>query len=696
MRPLGCDAGNFGHEEVVGRVPVSVRDGVRQITRFADASARRAVASPKKSQKTITLNWLREHESNVVRAVNANPFWRANIYAVEANQRLELTEFLRILENLGYERVQTIARPGEYASHGGVVELWPVNRRPRYCIEFYGNVVESIEVIADERYRIVERSRLLGGSFNAAALDTIKPGEFVVHIDHGIGVFRGMRDMERHEEMPRAYYVVEYAKGDTLLVPEDKKERLSIYVGLKTPDVHRLGSNAWQKTRRMVRASAMLFARDLVKLYARRELEKGFSFGPDNGLQREFEEACPFEETIDQRVATDQIKDDMASERPMERLLAGDVGFGKTEVAMRAAFKAVCAGKQVAVLAPTTVLAYQHYRSFSERMNIFSVRVALLTRMQLPTQTAEPEEAVLVRVQDGSADVVIGTHRLLSKDIHFKNLGLLIIDEEQKFGVRQKEKLKELKANLDVLLLSATPIPRTLNLALSGLREMSIIATPPPGRMPIETYVLPDSDAMIREALSRELKRNGQVYVLWNRVETMTLARRKIIDLAPKGARIEAAHGKMDEVELIGIMERFRRREIDVLVATTIIENGLDFDNVNTLVVINAARLGLSQSYQLRGRIGRGDVQAFAYFLYPDGELTENAKLRLEALEQFTELGSGYRVALKDLEIRGAGNILGKEQSGNVYRVGLHIYLSMLAEAIEELQGKEHGKVLHI
>ena len=381
MRPLGCDAGNFGHEEVVGRVPVSVRDGVRQITRFADASARRAVASPKKSQKTITLNWLREHESNVVRAVNANPFWRANIYAVEANQRLELTEFLRILENLGYERVQTIARPGEYASHGGVVELWPVNRRPRYRIEFYGNVVESIEVIADERYRIVERSRLLGGSFNAAALDTIKPGEFVVHIDHGIGVFRGMRDMERHEEMPRTYYVVEYAKGDTLLVPEDKKERLSIYVGLKTPDVHRLGSNAWQKTRRMVRASAMLFARDLVKLYARRELEKGFSFGPDNGLQREFEEACPFEETIDQRVATDQIKDDMASERPMERLLAGDVGFGKTEVAMRAAFKAVCAGKQVAVLAPTTVLAYQHYRSFSERMNIFSVRVALLTQI---------------------------------------------------------------------------------------------------------------------------------------------------------------------------------------------------------------------------------------------------------------------------------------------------------------------------
>ena len=686
MRPLGYDAGAFSHEEDIEPALDRVRGGgIKQV----------AIASKKKSKKTITLNWLREHESDVLRAVNANPFWRANLYAVEAGQRLELTEFLRALEGLGYERVQTIARPGEYASQGGIVELWPVNRKQRYRMEFFGNSIELIEAVADERYRIVGRSRLLGGSFNAVSLNTVKPGEFVVHIDHGIGIFRGMRNGERQDGSACAYYAVEYAKGDMLLVPEDKKERLSLYVGLKTPDVHRLGGGAWKKTQRMVRASAMLFARDLVKLYARRELEKGYSFGPENGLQREFEEACPFEETIDQRVATDQIKDDMASERPMERLLAGDVGFGKTEVAMRAAFKAVCAGKQVAVLAPTTVLAYQHYRSFRERMGVFGVRVALLTRMRLPVETAEPDEAMLLRIQDGSADVVIGTHRLLSKDVHFKDLGLLIVDEEQKFGVRQKEKLKELKANIDVLLLSATPIPRTLNLALSGLREMSIIETPPPGRMPIQTCVLPDNDAIIREALSREMQRNGQAYVLWNRVETMTLARRKIIDLAPRGARIETAHGKMDEVELIGIMERFRRRDIDVLVATTIIENGLDFDNVNTLVVINTARLGLSQSYQLRGRIGRGDVQAFAYFLYPDAELTENAKLRLEALEQFTELGSGYRVALKDLEIRGAGNILGKEQSGNVYRVGLNLYLSMLAEAIEDLQYTERDKVLH-
>lgn len=645
------------------------------------------MAAIAQQEKTISVEWLRDHEPDIVRAVNANPFWRDNIVAVEKGQGMGLSEFIRMLTDLGYEKVQTIARPGEFERHGGSIEIWPINRRDVYRIEFYGNLIELIEVFTEERHKIIGKERLLSRRLDMELVDTLKEGDFVVHIDHGIGIYRGTRERPNGDGETIKYYVLEYAKNDRLLVPEDKKSKLSLYVGLKTPEVHRLGSTAWLKLRRTVKASAFLFAKQLINIYARRELEKGYSFGPDDASQKEFEESCPFDETIDQRVATDQIKADMESDKPMERLLAGDVGFGKTEVAMRAAFKAVMAGKQVAILAPTTVLAYQHYRTFTERMKSFGVHVSLLSRLKL-AHNGEPAEKILEHIAKGKSDIAIGTHRLLSKDVRFKDLGLLIIDEEQKFGVKQKEKLKDFKANLDVLLLSATPIPRTLNLALAGLRDMSIISTPPPGRMPIQTFVLPDSDDMVKEAIAREFARDGQAYVLWNRVQTMALARKKILELAPKKARIAIAHGKMSEQEIVSTMEKFRDRKIDILVATTIIENGLDFEHVNTLIVMNAVRLGLAQSYQLRGRIGRGKVQAFAYFFYP-GELTENAKLRLEALEEFTELGSGYRVALRDLEIRGAGNILGREQSGNIYRVGLNLYLSMLAEAVEDLKQKE-------
>ncbi|MDO8558315.1 MAG: CarD family transcriptional regulator [bacterium] len=676
LRPLGHRVGDLSLEEARG---MPRKDSVAKIA----------------ASEKITVNWLREHEGDVVRAVNANPFWHKNLCAVETGQVLNLSDFLRTLESLAYEKAQTIARPGEYAHRGGNVELWPINRGSRYHIEFYGNSIESIESLSEKRYRDKEHMQLFSRRFGSELIDALRPGDFVVHFDHGIGVFLEKKEIAGRETgRAQTYYVLEYAKGDRLMVPESKKEKLSLYVGLKTPEVHRLGSSAWSKTRRMVRASALIFAKELLQLYAHRELEKGYAFGPDDAHQKEFEESCSFEETLDQRVATDQIKADMEGGRPMERLLAGDVGFGKTEVAMRAAFKAVMAGKQVALLAPTTVLAYQHFRTFSDRMKSYPVRIALLSRLKLYETARETEGEVLQHIKNGSIDIIIGTHRLLSKDVRFKDLGLLIIDEEQKFGVKQKEKLKTLKTNLDVLLISATPIPRTLNLALAGLREMSIISTPPPGRMPIQTLVLPDSDEMIRKALLDELHRDGQVYVLWNRVETMALARKKIVELAPRNAKIEVAHGKMGEIALIEIMEKFRDRKIDILVATTIIENGLDFENVNTLVVMNATRLGLAQTYQLRGRIGRGDRQAYAYFFYPSSnsgkaELSENAKMRLEALEEFAELGSGYRVALRDLEIRGAGNMLGREQSGNIYRVGLNLYLSMLAEAVEELRGKE-------
>ncbi|MDP3963736.1 MAG: CarD family transcriptional regulator [bacterium] len=700
---------------VIGLAPLGMR-----ASDFAlpVASKKKAKETGKKSgtaKEKIGIEWLRDHEGDAVRAINENPFWRNNVLAVEIGQEMSLSEFIGLLQTLRYEKTQTIARPGEYERHGGIVEIWPINRKERYRIEFYGNRIELIEAMPDSAYWNIERQRLLSRRLDMDLLDTLKLGDYVVHVDHGIGIYRGKTNQQKSQitdhksqinsnyentKTQNGFFVIEYAKGDKLMVPEDKKDRLSVYIGLRAPEVHRLGSSLWSRTRRAVKASTVQFAKELIQLYARRELEKGYAFGADDPAQKTFEASCPFAETVDQRVATDDIKRDMGGYRPMERLLAGDVGFGKTEVAMRAAFKAAMAGKQVAILAPTTVLAYQHFRSFSERMGAFPVRVELLSRLKLEN-SARPEQSTALKkreekdilrdIKSGAIDIVIGTHRLLSKDVTFRDLGLLIIDEEQKFGVKQKEKLKELKANLDVLLLSATPIPRTLNLALAGLREMSVIATPPPGRTPIETYVVPDNDSVIKQALTYELHRGGQVYVLWNRVETMEVARKKIAELAPKKCRITTAHGKMPETSLIRVMEQFRNRQIDVLVATTIIENGLDFDNVNTLVVMNASRLGLSQAYQLRGRIGRGDRQAYAYFFYPiDAEgkpvMTETGKMRLDALEEFTELGSGYRVALRDLEIRGAGNLLGKEQSGNLYRVGLNLYLSMLADAVEALQ----------
>lgn len=650
-------------------------------------------------KERVDLPWLRQHEDALREASSRVPFWRNTSASLTLGGRQTLSDFLRRLDELGYERTQTVSRPGECAQRGGVVEVFPFNRLAIYRVEFYGNTVAAIETLDQKVHLAGERRRLAARRLDLSLLDTLKPGDYLVHLDHGIGVFTGFSDGKENPvgDAPAAkdrsilkrerYFVIGYAKEDRLYVPESQKDKLSLYVGLRVPQINRLGSSAsWLRARRAATESTLRFARQLLELYAVRELEKGFAFPGDDAMQLAFESTFPYEETLDQRIATDEIKRDMEQPRPMERLLAGDVGFGKTEVAMRAAFKAAGAGKQVALLAPTTVLAYQHFRSFSERMRNFPVRIALLSRLELPGELQGSAAEVLADVAGGGVDIVIGTHRLLSKDVSFRDLGLLIIDEEQKFGVAQKEKLKTLKANIDVLLLSATPIPRTLSLALSSLRQMSVIETPPPGRMPIVTAVVPYSDEVIRQAIAKELERGGQVYLLWNRVETIALATRKVAALAPPGTRLAMAHGRMGEAELIETMERFRKRTTDVLVATTIIENGLDFDNVNTLIVANATRLGLAQAHQVRGRIGRGEREAYAYFLHPERKLTGRAKARMEALEEFSQLGSGYRIALRDLEIRGAGNLLGKEQSGNIQRLGLNLYLAMLAEAVEGLR----------
>lgn len=517
----------------------------------------------------------------------------------------------------------------------------------------------------------------------------LNPGDYVVHINHGIGIFEGIKTLESNGKKGD-YITITYRNHDQLFVPADQLGVVQKYVASdgKIPKINKLGGNEWAKTKCRVQEKIEDIADELLAIYAHRATEKGFAFLPDDELQRDFEAAFPYLETPDQIKAIKEIKLDMQKEKPMDRLLVGDVGFGKTEVALRAAFKAIDSGKQVAFLVPTTILAEQHYATMLERFKDFPVNVAMLCRFQ----TEKEADEIATNLSNGKIDIVVGTHRILSRDIKFKNLGLLIIDEEQRFGVKHKEKLKKLKNNIDVLTLTATPIPRTLHMSMIGVRDLSVMETPPANRYPIQTYVTEETPNIVREACLRELARNGQIFFLHNKIQDIDQKVAYLSQLIPE-ARIEYIHGRMSERQLEDIMLRFTQKKFDILVTTTIIETGVDLPNVNTLLVENADTYGLSQLYQLRGRIGRSSRLAYAYFLYKrDKVLTEVSEKRLNAIRDFTALGSGFKIAMRDLSIRGAGNILGKQQHGFIDSVGYDLYAQMLDQTIKQKRG---DKVCH-
>jgi transcription-repair coupling factor (superfamily II helicase) len=510
-------------------------------------------------------------------------------------------------------------------------------------------------------------------------------GDYVVHVQHGVGQYLGIKTLEI-DGLHRDYLQVKYAGEDRLYVPTDQIQLLQKYVGAegKTPRIYSLGGGDWQRVKTRVKQSVREMAKELLALYAARASVPGYAFPPDGEWQDQMESNFPYRETDDQRRAIAEVKQDMERDQVMDRLLCGDVGYGKTEVAVRAAFKAAASGKQVAVLVPTTILAQQHYTTFCERFAGFPLEVAMLSRFR---SAAENRETVR-RVAQGLVDVVIGTHRLLQKDVKFHDLGLLVIDEEQRFGVADKEKLRQLRENVDTLTLSATPIPRTLHMAMVGMRDMSSIETPPEDRFPVQTYVMEQNDEVIRNAIRRELGRQGQVYYVHNRVRSINSVVERLAKLVPE-ARIAAGHGRMSEERLERLMLEFMEGEYDILVSTTIIESGLDIPNVNTMIVEDADKFGLAQLYQLRGRVGRSNRVAYAYFMYrPEKALSEVAEKRLQAIKEFTELGSGFKIALRDLEIRGAGNILGPEQHGFMIAVGFDLYCQLLEEAVRELKGQ--------
>jgi len=535
------------------------------------------------------------------------------------------------------------------------------------------------------RRRIQARRRQMAGPLD------LSEGDHVVHEVHGIGTFVGMVDRDLLG-VHREYLVISYAKGDRLYVPSDQIDLISKYIGGEAPKINRLGSGDWARTKSRVRRRAREIAQELVALYARRIRAAGFSFGPDTPWQRELEDSFPYEETPDQLRAVDEVKDDMERPGPMDRLVCGDVGYGKTEIAVRAAFKAVAAGKQVAVLVPTTILAQQHHATFVERFRNFPVRVAMLSRFLSQAESRQ----VLEDLAAGKIDVVVGTHKLLQDGVTFKDLGLVVVDEEQRFGVQQKERLKTLRASVDILTLTATPIPRTLEMAMSGIRDMSIVDTPPENRHPVMTFVGDQDDEILSSAVRRELLRDGQVFYVHHRVATIEAAARNLRELVPE-ARIGIAHGQMDERALEQAMLDFGESKTNVLVCTTIIESGLDIPTVNTLIVGRADLLGLSQMYQLRGRVGRAHERAYAYLFFPPTlSLTEGAHERLKTIAEHSGLGSGFRIAMRDLEIRGAGNLLGAEQHGHISEVGFDLYVKLVAQAVDEAKGQPWREELEV
>ena len=565
------------------------------------------------------------------------------------------------------------------------VQILDLDKTLASQIVFFG--AQDLTDEADVTVRPVRRGKSKAAAFISDFRD-LAVGDYVVHVEHGISRYMGLRVIEENDAPPLELMILEFADEAKLYVPLTRLDLIQKYRSTDTgpaPQLNKLGSQSWQKTKARVKKAMADMTAELLKLYAQREAAQGTPFSPDTNMQREFEDAFDFNETDDQLNAIVDIKQDMESTQPMDRLLCGDVGYGKTEVAMRAAFKAVQDSKQVAVLTPTTVLSFQHFESFKRRFANFPVNIEMISRFRTPKEQKE----ILEKVADGKVDILIGTHRLLSKDLKFQDLGLLVVDEEQRFGVRHKERLKQMRTHIDVLSMSATPIPRTLHMSLIGLRDMSVIETPPKDRMAIQTIVAKFDEKLVRTAIEMELERGGQTYFVHNRVETIYDLATKIRELVPH-ARIVIGHGQLPEAELERVMLAFMNHEYDVLVATSIIENGLDIPLANTIVINRADRHGLSELYQLRGRVGRSNRRAYAYLLIPpETELTEIARRRLAALKEFSDLGAGFKIAALDLELRGAGNMLGGEQSGHIEAIGFEMYTSMLEEAVRKIKGEE-------
>ena len=615
-------------------------------------------------------------------------------------QRVNLESVLEELIRFGYQRVPQVADPGDLALRGGILDVFPATFESPLRLEWAGRHITSIRsfnpasletldrhsmvvVLPRQlRMRVSSRASLEADTPFEGALD-LEDGDLVVHLEHGIGRFLGRTTLAAGGEELDAL-LLEYADGDRLYVSMHQVHLLQKYVGFgsRTPALHKLGGSAWERAKTRAYLGAWTYAKELLALHARRMALPGYAFSPDHEWQRAFERAFPYRETPDQLTAVAQVKQDMERPQPMDRLLLGDVGYGKTEVALRACFKAVMDHKQVAVLVPTTILAYQHARTFASRMQAFPIQIATLSRFQ----SALEQHQTLQALRAGTCDIVIGTHRLLSGDVQFRDLGLLIIDEEQRFGVKDKEQLKRWRTQLDVLVLSATPIPRTLYLALMGSREMSLIATPPEHRHPVETVVAEDDEESLRRWIRAELAREGQVFVVHNRVRGIQPLASRIRRLVPE-ARVGIGHGRLPEDALERTMVDFLEQRLDVLVTTTIIESGIDIPNVNTLLIHRADQFGLADLYQLRGRVGRFTRKAYAYLLVPrGGVLSQESRERLRAIMQHTALGSGFKIAMEDLKLRGAGNLLGVEQHGHITAVGFDLYCRLLREAVTRVK----------
>jgi transcription-repair coupling factor (superfamily II helicase) len=628
--------------------------------------------------------WFEKNLKDLLQAKQTQSFFEDNLIFLEKGRQIKFSELLRKLSEMSYEIVQNISEPGEFSRYGGTIEIFPINCLQAVRIEFYGNIIENIErlpILIENEDRAKKRLKTkLKNQKIYSQLDNLKIGDYLVHLDHGIARYLGQTSISQNKEIIN-YYILEYAQGDKLYIPIGLERKLSRYIGFAEPKISRLSTPTWLKTKRKIKAETEKLAAELLLIYAKRQIATRPVYTNDAELDQEIRETFPYIETLDQAQAIIDINKDLEeSVLPMDRIVCGDVGFGKTEIALRTIMKGVSNNRQTAMICPTTILASQHYQNFKSRLANLPVKIALMSRLQ----SKQEQKDIIEKLKSGKIDILVGTHRLLSSDVEFKNLGILVIDDEQRFGVEQKEKLKKIRPALDILSLSATPIPRTLYLALSSLKNITIIKTPPPQRLPIKTFIKPWSEKIIKENIEKEIVRQGQVFYLHNKVQTIEAVKEFINKLVPK-AKIETIHGKMSESKLLKVMSDFQAKKIDVLVATTIIENGIDLPNANTLIVSDATRLGLSQAYQIRGRVGRSNIQAFSYFLYPN-KLSELAKKRLTALKNAKELGSGYKIALRDMEIRGAGNILGKEQAGTINQVGLNLYCQMLSDAVEKIK----------
>ncbi len=620
-------------------------------------------------------------------------------------QSIGIASFCRSLSDLGYGFQERVQEEGDFSRRGGIVDVFPVTFELPVRAVWDADTIQSVKsfsletggalwghqivIVLPRRTQTHGKAGGIPSEVPLANFVDIKKGDLVVHQQYGIGRFLGMEKVTRPDG-ERDHMVIKYAGEDKLLVPVDQMHLVQKYVSLggRRPALHRLGSKEWRRLRMRAQRATIKVALDLLKLQAMRKAIGGFVFSPDKEWQKDFEATFPFKETADQAAAVAATKRDMETSHSMDRLLCGDVGYGKTEVAMRVAFKCVMDAKQVAFLVPTTVLAEQHYQNFLKRLKDFPVRVEMLSRFKSPAQ----QKAIIADLGRGLVDIVIGTHRLFSADIGFKDLGLVIIDEEQRFGVKAKERLKQMRALVDVLTLTATPIPRTLYMSLMGAKDISIINTPPENRMAIATHVVARDDALLSQALHRELKRGGQVFFVHNRVEDIDEVCVDVRRLAPKGARVVSAHGQMPARMLEKVMIDYLNGAVDVLVSTTIIESGIDVPNANTIIIHNADCFGLADLHQMRGRVGRFDRKAYAYFVVDaDKPLTPESKKRLDAIHAYSQLGSGFKIAMEDLETRGAGNLLGVQQHGHIAQVGFDMYCRLLREAVSALEGNFKG-----